>query len=113
MSRFRDLLALRRSRGREVLRFDDLVLDIAAHAVRRGARTIDVTPTEFSLLELFLRNPQRILSRSAIHLQVWGFDFGPSSNTLNVYMGYLRHKTEAGGERRLLHTVRGVGYVLR
>jgi two-component system response regulator MprA len=81
--------------------------------VLRGARSIELTPTEFRLLEFLLSNPGRVLTRGAIFLRVWGFDFGPRSNSLNAYIGYLRQKTEAGGEPRLLHTVRGVGYVLR
>jgi two-component system response regulator MprA len=99
--------------GEEVLRFNDLVLDPVAHEVRRGERKIDLTKTEFLLLELFLRHPRQVLTRSQIFEQVWGYDFGPTSNALGVYMGYLRRKTEAGGEPRLLHTVRGVGYILR
>jgi two-component system response regulator MprA len=97
----------------EVLRFDDLVLDPAAHEVRRGEREIELTRTEFLLLELFMRHPRQVLTRSQIFEQVWGYDFGPTSNALGVYMGYLRRKTEVGGEPRLLHTVRGVGYILR
>jgi two-component system response regulator MprA len=97
----------------EVLEFDDLVLDPVAHEVRRGERRIELTKTEFLLLELFLRHPRQLLTRSQIFEHVWGYDFGPTSNALGVYMGYLRRKTEAGGEPRLLHTVRGVGYILR
>jgi two-component system response regulator MprA len=97
----------------EPVRFADVVLDPASRVVTRGSRTIELTRTEFALLELFLRNPRRVLSRSEILLGVWGYDFGPTSNSLDVYIGYLRRKTEAGGEPRLLHTVRGVGYVLR
>jgi two-component system response regulator MprA len=97
----------------EVLRYEDLVLDPIAHEVRRGDRLIDLSKTEFLLLELFLRHPRQVLTRSTIFENVWGYDFGPTSNALGVYMGYLRRKTEAGGESRLLHTVRGVGYVLR
>jgi two-component system, OmpR family, response regulator MprA len=97
----------------EVLRYADLVLDPAAHEVRRGDRLIDLTKTEFLLLELFLKHPRQVLTRSQIFESVWGYDFGPTSNALGVYMGYLRRKTEAGGEPRLLHTVRGVGYILR
>jgi two-component system, OmpR family, response regulator MprA len=97
----------------EALRFEDLVLDLTTREVRRGARAIDLTRTEFELLELFLRHPGQVLTREEISKEVWGFDFGPTSNSLNVYMGYLRRKTENGGEPRLLHTVRGVGYVLR
>jgi two-component system response regulator MprA len=97
----------------EALRYGDLVLDPIAHEVRRGERLIDLSRTEFLLLELFLRHPRQVLTRTTIFENVWGYDFGPTSNALGVYMGYLRRKTEAGGEPRLLHTVRGVGYVLR
>jgi two-component system response regulator MprA len=95
------------------LAFDDLTLDPSAHEVRRGGRLIELTRTEYLLLELFLRNPRQVLTRAQIFDRVWGYDFGPASNSLEVYVGYLRRKTEAGGEPRLLHTVRGVGYVLR
>jgi two-component system response regulator MprA len=97
----------------EVLRYADLVLDPVAHEVRRGDRLIDLSKTEFLLLELFLQHPRQVLTRTTIFEHVWGYDFGPTSNALGVYMGYLRRKTEAGGESRLLHTIRGVGYVLR
>jgi two-component system response regulator MprA len=97
----------------EQLHFADLVMDTAAHEVRRGERLIDLTRTEFLLLEMFLRHPRQVLTRSQIFEHVWGYDFGPTSNALGVYMGYLRRKTEARGESRLLHTVRGVGYILR
>ncbi|MFL5823316.1 MAG: response regulator transcription factor [Solirubrobacteraceae bacterium] len=97
----------------DVLRFGDLELDLRAHEVHRGDRQIELTKTEFHLLELFLRHPRQVLTRSQIFEYVWGYDFGPTSNALGVYMGYLRRKTEAGGEPRLLHTVRGVGYILR
>ncbi len=97
----------------EVLRFSDLALDPVAHEVHRGERLVDLTKTEFLLLELFLRHPRQVLTRSQIFEHVWGYDFGPTSNALGVYMGYLRRKTESGGESRLLHTVRGVGYILR
>jgi two-component system response regulator MprA len=97
----------------EVLRYADLELDPSAHEVRRGERLIDLSRTEFSLLELFMKHPRQVLTRSTIFENVWGYDFGPTSNALGVYMGYLRRKTEAGGEPRLLHTVRGVGYILR
>ena len=89
------------------------LLDPVAHEVRRGDRVIELSKTEFLLLELFMRHPRQVLTRSTIFENVWGYDFGPTSNALGVYMGYLRRKTEAGGEPRLLHTVRGVGYVLR
>lgn len=105
---------LRRSDATEgPLRFADLTLDPETRVVVRAGRPIDLTPTEFALLELLLRNPGRVIHRTEIFSHVWGFDFGPSSNSLNVYVGYLRRKTEAAGESRLIHTVRGVGYVLR
>jgi two-component system, OmpR family, response regulator MprA len=105
---------LRRSgAASELLRFADLELDVAACRARRGERAIDLTRTEYALLELFLRNPGRVLSRSLIFEAVWGYDFGPSSNALWVYISYLRGKLEAGGEPRLIQTVRGLGYVLR
>jgi two-component system response regulator MprA len=97
----------------DVLEFGDLTLDTATRDVRRGGRAIDLTRTEFNLLELFLRNPRQVLTRSLIFERVWGYDFGPTSNSLEVYVGYLRRKTEAGGEPRLVYTVRGVGYALR
>ena len=97
----------------EVLRFADLELDPATREVRRSERQIELTRTEFSLLELFLQNPRRVLTRSVIFERVWGYDFGFGSNSLDVYIGYLRRKTEAAGEPRLIHTVRGVGYALR
>jgi two-component system, OmpR family, response regulator MprA len=97
----------------EQLRFEDLELDPVAYEVRRGARLLELTRTEFLLLELLMRHPRQVLTRETIFDRVWGYDFGPSSNSLEVYVGYLRRKTEADGEPRLLHTVRGVGYVLR
>jgi len=98
---------------RELLRFADLTLDLSAHEARRGERAVELTRTEFLLLELLLRHPRQVLPRSVIFEHVWGYDFGSTSNSLEVYVGYLRRKTEAGGESRLIHTVRGVGYVLR
>jgi two-component system response regulator MprA len=98
---------------RATLRFADLELDPLAHEVRRGGRPIELTRTEFLLLELFLHHPRQVLTRAQIFDRVWGYDFGPSSNSLEVYVGYLRRKTEAGGESRVLQTVRGVGYVLK
>ncbi|HEV3035307.1 MAG TPA: response regulator transcription factor [Solirubrobacteraceae bacterium] len=95
------------------LAFADLRLDLRAHEAWRGERPLQLTRTEFLLLELFLRHPRQVLTRSTIFESVWGYDFGSSSNSLGVYMGYLRRKTEVGEEPRLLHTVRGVGYVLR
>jgi len=97
----------------ERLEFADLSMDLGSREVRRGDRSITLTRTEFSLLELFLRRPRRVLERSFILEEVWGFDFPTTANSLEVYVGYLRRKTEAEGEPRLLHTVRGVGYVLR
>jgi two-component system response regulator MprA len=98
---------------RRVLRFDDLELDPLSYEVRRGARPIELTRTEYLLLELFLLHPRQVLTRAQIFDRVWGYDFGPASNSLEVYVGYLRRKTEAAGEPRVLHTVRGIGYVLR
>jgi two-component system response regulator MprA len=111
------LRALLRRTGWEgddtTLRFDDLELDPVAHEARRGERRLELTRTEFLLLELLMNHPRQVLTRTTIFERVWGYDFGPSSNSLEVYIGYLRRKTEADGEPRLLHTVRGVGYVLR
>ena len=95
------------------LRFSDVTMDTGTREVRRGQRRIDLTRTEFLLLELFLRNPRQVLTRSVIFDRVWDYDFGPRSNALEVYVSYLRRKLEADGEPRLIHTVRGVGYVLR
>ncbi|MEP6977009.1 MAG: response regulator transcription factor [Thermoleophilia bacterium] len=97
----------------EVLRFADLELDPSTREVRRAGEPIELTRTEFALLELFLLNPRQVLTRSVIFERVWGYDFGPGSNSLDVYIGYLRRKTEAGGKPRLVQTVRGVGYALR
>ena len=112
LARLRALLR-RTQNGDSGLRFADLEMDVGAHEVRRGDRAIDLTRTEFLLLELFLRNPKQVLTRALIFDRVWGYDFGPSSNSLEVYVGYLRRKLEAAGESRLIHTVRGVGYVIR
>ena len=95
------------------LSFADLTLDPVTREVTRGTRSISLTRTEFSLLEMLMANPRRVLSRSRILEEVWGYDFPTSGNALEVYVGYLRRKTEADGEPRLIHTVRGVGYVLR
>ena len=95
------------------LSFADLTLDPVSREVSRAGRSIELSRTEYNLLELFLLNPRRVLTREVIFDRVWGYDFGPTSNTLEVYVGYLRRKTEADGEMRLIHTVRGVGYVLR
>jgi two-component system response regulator MprA len=96
-----------------VMTFGDLTLDPATREVHRGKRAISLTRTEFALLEMLIANPRRVLTRSRILEEVWGFDFPTSGNALEVYVGYLRRKTEAEGEPRLIHTVRGVGYVLR
>ncbi|MEV6780124.1 response regulator transcription factor [Streptomyces syringium] len=95
------------------LTFADLRMDLATREVTRGGRAVELTRTEFTLLELFLTHPRQVLTREQILKSVWGFEFEPSSNSLDVYVMYLRRKTEAGGEPRLVHTVRGVGYVLR
>ena len=109
----RALLRRTTADGDERLVFAGLELDPVTRDVRRRRRPIELTRTEFALLELFLRNPRQVLTRSLIFERVWGFDFGTSSNSLDVYIGYLRRKTEAGGKPRLIHTVRGVGYALR
>ena len=114
IARLRALLRRTGWEGDEgVLRFEDLELDLPAHEARRGARTLELTRTEFLLLELLMRHPRQVLPRGTIFDHVWGYDFGPASNSLEVYVGYLRRKTEAAGEARLVHTVRGIGYVLR
>ncbi|MCU0522727.1 MAG: response regulator transcription factor [Anaerolineae bacterium] len=95
------------------LTFDDLVLDPSSREVRRGSRRFELTPTEFDLLHLFMRHPHQVLERGQILSQVWGFNFVGDDNIIEVYVGYLRKKTEAEGELRLIHTVRGIGYVLR
>lgn len=95
------------------LKFEDLSLNPETRDVTRGARTISLTRTEFALLHLLMQNPRRVLSRQTILEEVWGYDFPTSGNALEVYIGYLRRKTEVAGESRLIHTVRGVGYVLR
>jgi two-component system response regulator MprA len=99
--------------GDEMLAFSDLTMNLASREVARGSRAIELTRTEFALLEMFLRRPKRVLERSFILEEVWGYDFPTTANSLEVYVGYLRRKTEADGEPRLIHTVRGVGYVLK
>jgi two-component system, OmpR family, response regulator MprA len=113
LARLRALL--RRSAGAtdEILRFGDLEVDPRTREVRRGGDAVELTRTEFNLLELFMRNPRQVLTRSTIFERVWGYDFGFASNSLDVYIGYLRRKTEAGDKPRLIQTVRGVGYALR
>jgi two-component system response regulator MprA len=113
LARLRALLRRTADGSGEPLRFADLELDPGTRDVRRGGEPIELTRTEFSLLELFMLNPRQVLTRSVIFERVWGYDFGYGSNSLDVYIGYLRRKTEAGGKPRLIHTVRGVGYTLR
>ncbi|TML11423.1 MAG: response regulator transcription factor [Actinobacteria bacterium] len=113
LARVRALLRRTGDSDGEVVRFADLVLDPSTREVARAGRPIELTRTEFSLLELFMRNPRQVLTRTIIFERVWGYDFGYASNSLDVYIGYLRRKTEAGGETRLIQTVRGVGYALR
>jgi two-component system response regulator MprA len=113
LARLRALLRRTADGSGEALRFADLELDPRTREVRRGGEPIELTRTEFSLLELFMLNPRQVLTRSVIFERVWGYDFGYGSNSLDVYIGYLRRKTEAGGKPRLIHTVRGVGYALR
>ncbi|GGO76518.1 response regulator transcription factor [Nonomuraea cavernae] len=116
LARVRALLrrgALGAGAQQSVLSYDDLRMDPGTREVTRGDRPLDLTRTEYLLLELFLAHPRQVLTRDQILGEVWGFDFEPTSNSLDVYVMYLRRKTEAGGEARLIHTVRGVGYVLR
>ena len=113
LARVRALLRRSRADDDGSLAFADISLDLGTREVQRGERAIELTRTEFNLLELFLRNPRQVLERPLILERVWGYDFGPTTNSLDVYVGYLRRKTEAGGEPRLIQTVRGVGYALR
>jgi two-component system response regulator MprA len=114
LARIRALLRRAKPEGApEVLAFADLKLDTGTHQVFRGEREIELTAKEFELLELFLRHPRQVLTRDVIYDRVWGYDFGGESNIIEVYVRYLRQKTEGAQEPRLIHTVRGVGYVLR
>jgi two-component system, OmpR family, response regulator MprA len=118
LARLRALLRRRATPGEdgshgEILQYADLVVDVDAHEVHRGDTPIPLTRTEFSLLELLIRNPRRVLERAVILDAVWGYDFPTTANSLEVYIGYLRRKTELDGRPRLIHTVRGIGYVLR
>jgi two-component system, OmpR family, response regulator MprA len=113
LARLRALLRRTADGSGESLRFADLELNPGTREVKRGGESIELTRTEFSLLELFMLNPRQVLTRSVIFERVWGYDFGYGSNSLDVYIGYLRRKTEADGKPRLIHTVRGVGYALR
>src|SRR6266568_499248 len=113
VARVRALLRRTSAGDDQLLRFADLELDPGTREVRRGGDPIELTRTEFALLELFMTNPRQVLTRSIIFERVWGYDFGFASNSLDVYIGYLRRKTEAGRKPRLIQTVRGVGYALR
>ena len=112
-ARLRALLRRSGNGDAGALAWGEVTMDLGTREVRRGTRTIELTRTEFELLRVFLEHPRQVLSRSTIFERVWGFDFGASSNALEVYVGYLRRKLEAGGEPRLIQTVRGVGYALR
>lgn len=114
MARIRALFRRTRTNSRpEILMFSDLKLDTGTHRAYRSERAIDLTAKEYELLELFMRNPRQVLTRDVIFDRVWGYDFGGESNIIEVYVRYLRQKTEQENEARLIHTVRGVGYVLR
>lgn len=113
VARVRALLRRAQPQTAEVLRFSDLTLDTGARMAYRGGRAIELTAKEYDLLELFMRHPRQVLTRDQIYDHVWGYDFGGESNILEVYIRYLRNKLEANGEPRLIHTARGMGYVLR
>jgi len=113
LARVRALLRRRAPRRQRTIRYTDIAMDLGAHEVKRDGRTIPLTAKEFDLLELFLRNPRQVLTRERIMDAVWGFDFGATSNVVDVYVGYLRQKLEEGGGARVIQTLRGVGYVLR
>ncbi|MCK5319331.1 MAG: response regulator transcription factor, partial [Anaerolineales bacterium] len=113
LARIRALVRRAKTEAPEILTFDDLRLDTGTHQAFRGERVVELTAKEYELLELFLRNPRQVLTRDLIYDRVWGYDFGGESNIIEVYVRYLRQKSEAEEEPRLIHTVRGVGYVLR
>ncbi len=113
LARIRALLRRTKSEAPFLLSFSDLQLDTGTHQAFRAGRSIELTAKEYELLELFLRHPRQVLTREVVYDRVWGYDFGGESNIIEVYVRYLRQKTEAGGEPRLIHTVRAVGYVLR
>jgi two-component system, OmpR family, response regulator MprA len=113
LARVRALLRRRAPRRQRTIRYADLTMDLGAHEVRRDGRAIALTAKEFDLLELFLRNPRQVLTRERIMDAVWGYDFGATSNVVDVYVGYLRQKLEESGAPRVIQTLRGVGYVLR
>ena len=113
LARVRALLRRRAPRRQRTIRYADVTMDLGAHEVKRDGRLVPLTAKEFDLLELFLRNPRQVLTRERIMDAVWGFDFGATSNVVDVYVGYLRQKLEDGGAPRVIQTLRGVGYVLR
>ncbi len=113
MARIRALLRRTQAPKQKSYTFGDLVLDTGTRRAQRGDRVIDLTAKEYELLELFMRNPRQVLTREMIYDNVWGYDFGGESNIIEVYVRYLRQKLEEGKEARLLHTVRGMGYVMR
>ncbi len=113
LARLRALLRRAAGETSDTFRLGDLVMDAGARTVHRGERDVELTKTEFDLVELLLRNAGIVLTREQIYERIWGYDFGTTSNSLDVYIGYIRRKLEAGGEERLVHTVRGVGYVAR
>jgi two-component system response regulator MprA len=113
LARIRALLRRTQTERIQIYKFADLTLDTGSRQVSRGERLVHLTAKEYELLELFLRHPRQVLRREVIFDRVWGYDFGGESNVLEVYIRYLRQKLEAGDEQRLIHTVRGVGYVLR
>ena len=113
LARVRALLRRRQPKEGELLRFSDLSLNTATREVKRGNEAIELTAQEFDLLELFMRHPRQVLKRDLIYDRVWGYNFEGESNVIEVYVRYLRSKLEAGGKPRLIHTVRGVGYVLK
>jgi len=113
MARIRALLRRQAPRALKVLRYADLSMDLGTREVRRGEHSVALTPKEFDLLQHLLRNPRQVLTRDRILDAVWGYDFGATSNSVDVYIGYLRQKLEADGSPRLIQTVRGVGYALR
>ena len=113
LARVRALIRRSKTETPDVLEFEDLILDTGTHQAFRGEKVVELTAKEYELLELFLRNPRQVLTRDLIYDRVWGYDFGGESNIIEVYVRYLRQKTEKFGDPRLIHTVRGVGYVLR
>ena len=113
LARMRALLRRAAPSSPEVLKFSDLTLDTGTRQAFRGERALELTAKEYELLELFMRHPRQVMTREVIFDRVWGYDFGGESNIIEVYVRYLRQKTEAANEKRLVHTVRGVGYVLR